>query len=50
MLDDSDVFRINGLQFLGPKAISIVAVARESMGLSMAAAKYGSQFFGNGSA
>jgi HK97 family phage portal protein len=49
-LADRDVFRINGLQFVGPKAISLITVARESFGLSMAAAKYGSQFFGNGSA
>jgi len=43
-----EIFHLKGLGFDGVKGYSIVAQARESIGLSMALENFGSTFFGNG--
>lgn len=43
-----DVIHIKGLSFNGQVGISVVRYAAESMGVSLAAQKFGGSFFGNG--
>jgi HK97 family phage portal protein len=43
-----DVIHIKGMNFNGVKGMSIVAYAAESMGVSLAAQRFGAKFFGNG--
>ena len=43
-----EIFHLKGLGFDGVKGYSIVAQARDSIGLSMALENFGSTFFGNG--
>ena len=43
-----DMLHIPGLSFDGIKGYSPIAVMRESMGLGLAAQKFGARFFGNG--
>ena len=45
---DKDIIHIPGLSFDGMQGYSPIAVMRESMGLGLAAQKFGSRFFGNG--
>jgi HK97 family phage portal protein len=49
ILPASDVLHIPGLGFDGMKGYSVVHMARESLGLGMAAERFGGTFFGNGS-
>jgi HK97 family phage portal protein len=42
-----DMFHLRGLSLDGVTGLSVVAYARESMGLSLAAERYGARFFGN---
>jgi HK97 family phage portal protein len=48
VLDAADMIHVPGLGFDGITGYSVVAKARESMGLGLAAEKFGSTFFGNG--
>jgi len=43
-----EIFHIKGLGFDGVKGYSVVAQARDAIGLSMALENFGSTFFGNG--
>jgi HK97 family phage portal protein len=47
--DAADMLHIPGLGFDGVCGYSVIAKARESMGLGMATERFGSTFFGNGS-
>ena len=47
-IDPTDMLHIPGLGFDGLKGYSVVAMARESLGLAMAAEKFGATLFGNG--
>lgn len=49
-LPPEDVLHIPGLGFDGMRGYSVIRMARESMGLSMAAEQFGAAFFGNGTA
>ena len=46
----SDVFHLKGLSFDGLVGYSPIALARESLSLSMALEQFGASFFGNGAA
>ena len=48
MVSDTDMLHIPGPGFDGLKGKSIITIARESMGLTLAAQKFGARFFGNG--
>lgn len=48
VLDASEVFHVPGLGFDGLKGYSVITMARQSLGLSIAAEKFGGSFFGNG--
>lgn len=48
VLDASEVFHVPGLGFDGLKGYSVIQMARQSLGLSLAAEKFGASFFGNG--
>lgn len=43
-----DIFHLRGLGFDGMQGYSVVAMARDSLGLTMAAEKFGAKFFGQG--
>lgn len=45
----ADMLHVPGLGFDGLKGYSVVHMARESLGLGLAAQKFGATFFGNGS-
>jgi HK97 family phage portal protein len=47
-LAPSDVLHVPGLGFDGIKGYSVVQMAKQSLGLGMAAERYGATFFGNG--
>ena len=47
-LQDLQVLHIKGLGWDGLKGYSVIRMAAESLGLGLAAEKYGAQFFGNG--
>lgn len=47
-LSPADVFHVPGLGFDGIKGYSVVQMAKQSLGLGMAAERYGATFFGNG--
>jgi len=47
-LEAEDVFHVPGLGFDGRRGYSVVAMARQSLGLGLAAEQFGGQFFGNG--
>lgn len=44
----NEILHIKGLSFDGVKGYSVIAQAKESIGLGMALENYGSSFFGNG--
>lgn len=46
-IDSSNVLHIKGLGYDGLVGYSVIDIARTSLGLGMAAAKYGSKFFAN---
>lgn len=48
VLDATEVFHVPGLGFDGLKGYSVIHTARQSLGLSLAAEKFGASFFGNG--
>jgi HK97 family phage portal protein len=48
MLDPGRVLHVSGLGFDGLMGYSVVAKARESLGLGVAAERFGATFFGNG--
>jgi HK97 family phage portal protein len=47
-LNARDVFHIRGLGFDGMQGYSVVTMARDSLGLTIAAEKFGAKFFGQG--
>src|SRR5262245_60000685 len=47
-IDPEDVLHIPGLGFDGLRGYSVVHMARNSLGLALAAEQFGSSFFGNG--
>lgn len=47
-LEPSQVFHIRGLGFDGYRGYSVVEMARESLGLGMAAERFGARLFGSG--
>lgn len=47
-LEPEDVIHIPGLGFDGIRGYSVIAMARESLGLGLAAERFGAAFFGNG--
>ena len=47
-LQSADVFHLHGLGWDGLQGYSVIRMARESMGLTSAAEKFGAQLFGNG--
>ncbi len=47
-LDPVDVLHVPGLGFDGIKGYSVVQMAKQSLGLGLAAERYGATFFGNG--
>lgn len=49
IFNPSDILHVPGLGFDGTMGYSIVAKARESIGLGLAAERFGGSFFGNGS-
>jgi HK97 family phage portal protein len=49
ILAAEDMFHIRGLSWDGMTGYSVISKARESVGLGMAAEKFGATFFGNGS-
>jgi HK97 family phage portal protein len=48
VLDADDMLHIPGLGFDGIRGYSVVFMARQSLGLSLAAERFGAKFFGNG--
>lgn len=48
VLTDQDIFHVPALVISGVKGKSPIDVARESLGLAMAAEEHGARFFGNG--
>lgn len=48
-LKSDEIFHLRGLGFDGLKGYSVIHFARNSLGLTIAAEKYGSKFFANGS-
>lgn len=48
VLDPEDIFHIPGLGYDGVKGYSVVQMARQSLGLGLAAERFGATFFGNG--
>lgn len=48
ILPQERVLHIPGLGFDGLKGYSVISMAREAMGMSMAAEEFGARFFGNG--
>lgn len=49
VLNNEDIFEVGGLTLDGWNTVSVVSYARDSFGLSLAAERYGSRFFRNGS-
>lgn len=47
-LSPEDVFHVPGLGFDGLRGYSVVQMAKQSLGLGLAAERYGAAFFGNG--
>lgn len=47
-IDYRDMLHIPGMGFDGRKGYSVIALAREAIGLGMASENYGAAFFGNG--
>lgn len=47
-VSDKDIIHVPGLSFDGEKGYSPIAIMAESMGLGLAAQKFGSRFFGSG--
>lgn len=43
----SDIFHLHGLGFDGSQGYSVIALARQSIGMGLAAEEYGARFFGN---
>ena len=50
ILDPSDVLHIPGLGFDGLVGYSPIAMAKNAIGLAIAAEEYGSKFYANGAA
>jgi hypothetical protein len=48
VLPASKVFHLHGLGFDGVMGYSVIALARQSIGLGLATEKFGAEFFGNG--
>jgi HK97 family phage portal protein len=48
LLAPADIFHVPGLGFDGIKGYSVVQMAKQSIGLGLAAERYGATFFGNG--
>lgn len=48
VMDAEDMLHVPGLGWDGCKGYSVVAMARQSLGLGLAAERFGGQFFGNG--
>ncbi|GAA2092357.1 phage portal protein [Actinomadura alba] len=48
-LTSRDIFHIPGLSYDGLRGVSVITHARQSMGLGLAAERYGARFFGKGS-
>ena len=48
MISREDIFHVPGLGFDGLKGYSVVQMAKESLGVGLAAEKYGASFFGQG--
>ncbi len=48
LIPSEDMFHIPGLGFDGLRGYSVVQMARQSIGLGLAAERYGAAFFGNG--
>jgi len=48
VLNKNDVFHVPGLGFDGLKGLSGIQMARQSIGLAIAAEEFGARFFGNG--
>lgn len=48
LLSPEDVLHVPGLGFDGVKGYSVVQMAKQSIGLGLAAERYGATFFGNG--
>ncbi len=48
VLEAEDVLHVPGLGFDGLRGYSVVQMARQSLGLSLAAERFGAKFFGNG--
>lgn len=48
-LNDEDVLHLRGPSFDGVLGVSVVTYARESLGLALAAERYGAKYFGNNS-
>ena len=49
LFDANDIVHVPGLGFDGVQGYSVIAKARESIGLGVAAERFGGTFFGNGS-
>lgn len=47
--NDEDIFEVGGLSLDGWNTVSVISYARDSLGLSLAAERYGSRFFRNDS-
>lgn len=47
MLNDSDILHLKGMSADGQTGVSFITYARESLGLSLAAERYGARFFQN---
>ena len=47
--NQEDIFHLRGLSLDGKTGLSVVSYARESMGMALAAERYGGRFFGNDS-
>lgn len=47
--NQEDIFHLRGLSLDGKMGLSVIAYARETMGISLAAERYGGRFFGNDS-
>ncbi len=48
LLEPEDIIHVPGLGFDGLRGYSVVQMARQSIGLGLAAERYGAAFFGNG--
>lgn len=48
LIPDADMFHISGLGYDGINGYGVIAMARQTIGLALAAEKFGAQYFGRG--